>query len=278
MAKASWTDGVSDSVTGAAVSGASVTVFESDGITPATIYSDGAGTAKTNPFLSESNGKVSFYADPGIYVIQASKDGQTFTWSDEEIGMARRDNDLSDLDSAAVARSNLGLGSAATSDKTDSPTDTTAGRLLQTGHDITTLPNVGSIVSQDYEEGSWAPVVSGATIAGSYTPVVTQGRYIRIGSLIHVQGYVVWEFHTGTGAINISLPYASTAQAYSTASLGEVNSLTTLAAGDLPFAYAATSSAALTFAKKTQANPAAAEFLDVSASGAVMFSITHEIL
>lgn len=116
MAKAVWTKFITDSTTGAAVTGASVTVFLSDGITPAAIFSDAAGSAKSNPFLTPAGGKAEFYADPGLYVIQASKDAQTVTWNQEEIGMARRDNDLSDLDSAVTARSNLGLKSAAVAD------------------------------------------------------------------------------------------------------------------------------------------------------------------
>lgn len=132
MTKAVWTKFITDN-SGAVVEGASVTVFLSDGITPATIYSDPAGTSKANPFLTPAGGKAEFYADPGIYVIQASKDGKTATWNNEEIGHARRDLDLSDLESAATARANLGLGTAATATVTTTSTDTTAGRLLKVG-------------------------------------------------------------------------------------------------------------------------------------------------
>lgn len=113
--KAIWTRFITDT-TGAPAVGASVTVFQSDGITPATIYSTSGGAAKGNPFLTPAGGKAEFYVDAGIYVIQATKDGQTATWSDEEIGMARRDNNLSDLDSTVTARTNLGLKSAAVAD------------------------------------------------------------------------------------------------------------------------------------------------------------------
>lgn len=130
--KANWTRFITDT-TGAPAVGASVTVFQSDGITPATIYSTSGGAAKSNPFLTPAGGKAEFYADPGVYVIQAAKDGQTAVWNDEEIGMARRDNDLSDLESAATARTNLGLGSASLLDATQSTTDSTAGRAIRTG-------------------------------------------------------------------------------------------------------------------------------------------------
>ena len=132
MTKAVWTKFITDNA-GAVVEGASVTVFLSDGITPATIYSDPAGSAKANPFLTPAGGKAEFYADPGIYVIQASKDGKTATWNNEEIGHARRDLDLSDLESASQARDNLGLSPAATTPITDTPTDSTPGKLLKVG-------------------------------------------------------------------------------------------------------------------------------------------------
>lgn len=132
MTKAVWTKFITDNA-GAVVEGASVTVFLSDGITPAEIFSDPAGSAKANPFLTPAGGKAEFYADPGIYVIQASKDGKTATWNNEEIGHARRDLDLLDLGSAATARTNLGLGTAATKNVTTTATDTTAGSLLKVG-------------------------------------------------------------------------------------------------------------------------------------------------
>lgn len=132
MSKAVWTKFITDNE-GAVAEGASVTVFLSDGITPATIYSDPAGTSKANPFLTPSGGKAEFYADPGIYVIQASKDGKTATWNNEEIGHARRDLDLSDIESASEARNNLGLSPAATTPITDTPTDSTPGKLLKVG-------------------------------------------------------------------------------------------------------------------------------------------------
>lgn len=138
MTKAVWTKFITDNA-GAVVEGASVTVFLSDGITPATIFSDPAGTSKANPFLTPAGGKAEFYADPGIYVIQASKDGKTATWNNEEIGHARRDLDLSDLESAANARNNLGLKSAALADITGTVSQSggvPTGAVIERGGDI----------------------------------------------------------------------------------------------------------------------------------------------
>ena len=182
MSKAVWTKFITDNA-GAVVEGASVAVFLSDGITPAEIFSDPAGTSKANPFLTPAGGKAEFYADPGIYVIQASKDGKTATWNNEEIGHARRDLDLSDLKSAATARNNIGLGTAATKNITTSPTDSTPGRLLKVGDygkgttipvevgvdvDTLTVPGAVHVVTTalNIPAGTWTIEVSGSHISG----------------------------------------------------------------------------------------------------------------
>ena len=62
--------------------GCTITVFQSDGSTLATIYSDNMGTVKANPFtLSGSQGQYSFYADNAIYVVRTANAGlSTFTF------------------------------------------------------------------------------------------------------------------------------------------------------------------------------------------------------
>lgn len=54
-----------------AMTGITVTVFESDGLTAATLYTDRtkATPTGTNTVLTDSNGALYFYADPGIYVL-----------------------------------------------------------------------------------------------------------------------------------------------------------------------------------------------------------------
>jgi hypothetical protein len=51
--------------------GASVTIYEPDTETPATIYSDAAGTAQANPLTTDSNGEYTFYGN-GYYTPIAS--------------------------------------------------------------------------------------------------------------------------------------------------------------------------------------------------------------
>lgn len=51
---------------------ATITVCDVGTATPSSIYSDIIGTAKVNPFLTDSVGRFYFFADPGEYDIQVS--------------------------------------------------------------------------------------------------------------------------------------------------------------------------------------------------------------
>jgi hypothetical protein len=61
----------------------------------------------------------------------------------------------------------------------------------------------------DYEEGTWTPVIIGVTTAGTGTYTTQQGIYTKVGNLVTVAGYLAWSAHTGTGETRISgLPFA----------------------------------------------------------------------
>jgi hypothetical protein len=64
--------------------GATVTVYLTGTTNLATIYSDNAGTVKSNPFTADSNAKYEFYVDNGKYDIKFSGTGIVvpFTFSD----------------------------------------------------------------------------------------------------------------------------------------------------------------------------------------------------
>lgn len=61
---------------------------------PATIYSDKTGTAKTNPFNAESNGLARFYADAGkYYTVQIQIGTETLVLPDVYLGFPEPDSD-----------------------------------------------------------------------------------------------------------------------------------------------------------------------------------------
>jgi hypothetical protein len=62
----------------------------------------------------------------------------------------------------------------------------------------------------DYEEGTWTPVIVGTSTAGTGTYSVQNGRYTKIGNRVYFGVYCVWSAHTGTGDMNMSgLPFTS---------------------------------------------------------------------
>jgi hypothetical protein len=62
----------------------------------------------------------------------------------------------------------------------------------------------------DYEEGTFTPVVSGATTAGAGTYTSQNGRYTKIGNQVFFLIDFIITAHTGTGVILITgLPYTS---------------------------------------------------------------------
>lgn len=62
----------------------------------------------------------------------------------------------------------------------------------------------------DYEEGTWTPVVEGSTTAGTGTYTTQTGQYVKIGQLVFVECNVAWTAHTGTGNLYISgLPFSA---------------------------------------------------------------------
>lgn len=65
---------------------ATITVYDAGTLNLSTIYSDTAGTAESNPFTTDANGRFSFYADPGEYDIKVSGAGiTTYTLEAETI-------------------------------------------------------------------------------------------------------------------------------------------------------------------------------------------------
>jgi hypothetical protein len=61
----------------------------------------------------------------------------------------------------------------------------------------------------DYEEGTFTPVITGTTVAGTATYSSQSGSYIKIGRYVYLEMFVVFaSTHTGTGGTKVGgLPF-----------------------------------------------------------------------
>jgi hypothetical protein len=79
------------------------------------------------------------------------------------------------------------------------------------GIDFSATPGTGtSELLADYEEGTWTPVISGSTTAGTGTYSFQIGAYRKVGNIVYITMFMSWTAHTGAGDGIISgLPFTS---------------------------------------------------------------------
>ena len=67
----------------------------------------------------------------------------------------------------------------------------------------------------DYEEGTWTPVIIGSSSAGSGTYSTQSATYTKIGRTVTFEFALTWTNHSGSGYINIGgFPFNSASQVY----------------------------------------------------------------
>jgi hypothetical protein len=89
----------------------------------------------------------------------------------------------------------------------------------------------------DYEEGTFLPVVQGSTTAGSGAYTQQVGRYTKIGRLVTVEIYLIWTTHTGTGNLRIGgLPFNVADAPYSAVTIGLISDVS-LSASNMAVAF-----------------------------------------
>ena len=119
------------------------------------------------------------------------------------------------LSTANTARVKIGSSSADLTLLAGNLVFGTAGK----GIDFSATTSASVMTSElldDYEEGTWSPVISGSTTAGSFT-YDRSGFYTKIGNMVHIHAYinVSTVITTPTGSLNITgLPFAATGGAF----------------------------------------------------------------
>ena len=104
---------------------------------------------------------------------------------------------------------------ATTADGASSPTErlriTSTGQLRLAGAGITFNGDTATANElDDYEEGTFTPVIQGTTTAGTGTYSVQVGRYVKIGKTVTVWIRLTWSAHTGTGiGVIAALPFTA---------------------------------------------------------------------
>ena len=75
----------------------------------------------------------------------------------------------------------------------------------------------------DYEEGTWVPIVAGATTQGTASYNFQDGSYEKIGRQVTLRGFIDWTSHTGTGVLEIrGLPFPSFAGTFDFIQTGSI--------------------------------------------------------
>jgi hypothetical protein len=90
----------------------------------------------------------------------------------------------------------------------------------------------------DYEEGTWTPVIEGTSTAGTASYTAQNARYTKIGRMVCFEMWVSWSSGTGTGGLRISgLPFTtSNTQTYPSITIGLIDGVV-LAANSFALAY-----------------------------------------
>ena len=84
----------------------------------------------------------------------------------------------------------------------------------------------------DYEEGTFTPVIIGSTTTGTATYAAQRGKYTKVGNRVFWEIYISWTGGTGTGDLRVSgLPFtiSNTLATFPTASIGYAHNVTTIA-------------------------------------------------
>jgi hypothetical protein len=153
------------------------------------------------------------------------------------------------------------------------------------GVDFAATPGTGtSELLADYEEGTWTPVVSGSTIAGTYeiNTGVSKTTYTKVGRLVHVSAYIVLAGAItggGTGLLLVDgLPFAkgNNIAAWGTVAFSGVD-YGLLANLSCYFGTTSSSSTILFWETNDNAGVTLTPISGVSAGDVIGFSISYEV-
>jgi len=130
----------------------------------------------------------------------------------------------------------------------------------------------------DYEEGTWTPVIRGTTTAGTATYTTRVARYIKIGKQVFISAYINWTSGTGTGNLDIyDLPFASdsTVNLYQPATIGYFQNIT-LNTNTTPVAFVNHSGSSNILFIQIPSGGGSNSFVSYDSAGEIMISATYK--
>ena len=128
----------------------------------------------------------------------------------------------------------------------------------------------------DYEEGTWTPVIVGSTSAGTATYNVQVGRYQKVGNRVSCDFYIAWSSHTGTGSMTITgLPFtaANITNYYASLCIGFIDSVA-LTAGNIANGYVAYNTAYITLLQYPTGGGGQSS-ISVDANGSIIATVSY---
>lgn len=130
----------------------------------------------------------------------------------------------------------------------------------------------------DYEEGTWTPIIVGQSTAGTGTYGSQVGRYTKVGNLVTVQCLLSWTAHTGTGSMILGgLPFTSSgvSSLVGAAAFGYVDGLA-LAANNIPLIYVLNASTSMAFVQ-TPVGGGSVSLVSVDSAATVVVTATYMV-
>jgi hypothetical protein len=102
---------------------------------------------------------------------------------------------------------NVGIGTSSPAKALDVSGEIRASTGILFGADTASANTL-----DDYEEGTFTPVIAGQSTAGTGTYSNQHGQYTKVGDICFVNIFLQWSAHTGTGNMKLSnLPFTSIA-------------------------------------------------------------------
>ena len=127
----------------------------------------------------------------------------------------------------------------------------------------------------DYEEGTFTPVIIGTSTAGTGTYTTQQGRYTKIGNQVTVHIFLDWSAHTGTGNLKLAgLPFQSSNN-FHACSIGFWNNIAVTAA-NVPMAYVINSETNISLIQMPSGGGAMVA-IPMDTAGAFILSATYTV-